>query len=167
MADRSAIEWTETLTARFWSYVDRSDPDGCWPWTAGRFPGGYGQFRAGTRKVKAHRVAYELTHGPLGDGMKTLHKCDHPPCCRPDHLFEGTPGDNARDRNAKGRAAPLTIPPKPGEANPSAKLTWPTVRAIRARRQAGATLGAIATEFGISQSQVRNIVDGRCWKESA
>jgi hypothetical protein len=55
-----------------------------------------------------HRVAWELEHGPIPDGMLILHRCDNPACWAPEHLFLGTQADNVRDMHAKGRhyAAP-------------------------------------------------------------
>ena len=94
------------LDERFWAKVDRASSDACWPWLAthGRF--GYGEFKVGGRSgrsVKAHRVAWELTHGPISDGLFVLHRCDNPPCCNPGHLFLGTHADNMRDMAQKGR----------------------------------------------------------------
>jgi len=48
-------------------------------------------------------VAWEDVNGPISDGLWVLHRCDNPPCCRPDHLFLGTPADNTADMIAKGR----------------------------------------------------------------
>ena len=56
---KSKIEWTEDLKRRFWSYVAISGADECWPWMGGCFENGYGQFRLGEKKVKAHRISYE------------------------------------------------------------------------------------------------------------
>lgn len=90
----------------FWSKVDTTGE--CWLWLAARIPPyGYGNFggtQDGVRWVKlAHRHAYELAHGPIPEGMWVLHRCDNPPCVRPDHLFLGTHADNMRDMVAKGR----------------------------------------------------------------
>lgn len=100
-----------TPEERFWAKVDRSNPDGCWTWTAAVFKDrlGYDKFQAGSnrateRAVYAHRFSWELHFGPITNGLHVLHKCDNPPCVRPDHLFLGTPKDNVDDMVRKGRA---------------------------------------------------------------
>jgi hypothetical protein len=55
----------------------------------------------GTRA--AHQVAWELARGPR-NGLWVLHKCDNPPCVRPDHLYLGSNADNARDMSRRGRS---------------------------------------------------------------
>lgn len=92
--------------ARFWSKVAKGD--GCWLWQAsvlGR--GGHGQFtvRVGGKQLHlyAHRVSWELTHGPIPEGQCVCHHCDVPLCVRPDHLFLGTQADNLNDARAKAR----------------------------------------------------------------
>jgi hypothetical protein len=92
-----------TRIARFWAKVDRSDPDGCWPWIGHRIRKGYGIHWAFNRKTVAHRRAYELTYGSIPDGLFVCHHCDNPPCCNPDHLFVGTNSDNMQDCIRKGR----------------------------------------------------------------
>ena len=53
----------------------------------------------------AHRMAWELEHGPIPGDLWVLHRCDNPPCVRLDHLFLGTHADNMADKVAKGRQA--------------------------------------------------------------
>lgn len=87
--------------------------DGCWLWTGktkkprnperGRAGFGYGLLERNRREIRAHRFSYELFVEPIPAGLLVLHECDNPPCVRPDHLFVGTNGDNARDAVAKGR----------------------------------------------------------------
>lgn len=94
---------------RFWSHVDKSGE--CWEWTAARQPSGYGKMVVGSRLdgsrrfPPSHRLAWELTHGPIPQGLHVLHHCDNPPCCNPAHRFLGTDADNAADKVAKGRQA--------------------------------------------------------------
>lgn len=95
----------KTIAERFWEKVDVRGPDECWPWMAG-LRQGYGRFTITHGKgVQAHRVAYELTKGPIPPGLDVLHDCDFPPCCNPSHLWPGTNLDNVRDSVAKGRRA--------------------------------------------------------------
>lgn len=98
---------------RFWSKVAVVPGDGCWEWIAGlKGNNGYGDFSLGVgRNIGAHRFAWAITNGPIGDGLFVCHRCDNRKCVRPDHLFLGTAGDNNRDMFAKGRAKPTT-PPK-------------------------------------------------------
>lgn len=87
----------------FWSNVDQSGS--CWVWLRSRSGGrmGYGRVQFRGRLEVAHRVAWTLAIGPIPEGLFVLHKCDNPPCVRPDHLFLGTAQDNSRDRDEKGR----------------------------------------------------------------
>jgi hypothetical protein len=81
---------------RFWSKVEKSDY--CWMWTASCTAQGYGQFvSADGSIVGAHRYCYEITKGPIPEGLKVLHTCDVRACVRPDHLYAGTHEDNMRD----------------------------------------------------------------------
>lgn len=82
----------KSMEDRFWSKVDQSD--GCWMWMAHRERGGYGTFRLGARKVKAHRLSYELTLGPITPGMELDHICHNRGCVNPSHLREATRKQN-------------------------------------------------------------------------
>jgi hypothetical protein len=95
---------TGTPEQRFWPRVRKST--GCWEWTGGRYKsGGYGQFKASVGQVRAHRFSWELHNGPIPDGMWVLHRCDNPPCVRPEHLYLGTVRENVRDMIERGRGA--------------------------------------------------------------
>jgi hypothetical protein len=96
-----------TFEHRFWSRVDRSA--GCWEWQGARNGAGYGVVSRDGRDHGAHRVAWELTHGPIPDGLFALHHCDNPPCVRPEHLYLGTAGDNLRDTHARHPTYTATI----------------------------------------------------------
>lgn len=80
----------------FWILVDVRGPDDCWPWKGGRNALGYGGFRARV----AHKVAYELTVGPVPPGKVLDHfKCDNPPCCNPRHVRPVTNRENVLRSN--------------------------------------------------------------------
>jgi hypothetical protein len=101
------ILWGSTLADKFWRYVKRGD--GCWEWQGHRDKKGYGRIQAGRElPMPAHRASYILNVGPIpDDGTEwcVCHRCDNPPCVRPDHLFLGTDKDNHDDMVRKGRHA--------------------------------------------------------------
>lgn len=127
---------------------------GCWEWTASKTSSGYGKIFVVGRLRAAHRVSYELRHGPIQDGMHVLHRCDNPSCINPDHLFLGTDADNAADKVAKGRQ------PR-GSWHYKAKISEDDVLAIlSAKNEAPKNL---AMQFGVSPSTISLIRSGKIW----
>jgi hypothetical protein len=65
---------------------------GCWVWQKAVSADGYGRISVGSRadgtraNGYAHRVSYELTRGPIPNGLHLDHLCRNPPCVNPDHL---------------------------------------------------------------------------------
>jgi hypothetical protein len=104
-----------TTDERFWSHVEKTE--GCWTWTGALTGKGYGSFgfRCEGRivVVAAHRYAYEFEYGAIEGHIhhvehleiSVCHRCDNPPCVRPDHLFLGDDAANMADKLAKGRQA--------------------------------------------------------------
>lgn len=148
------------LTAeKFWAKTHQ-EPNGCWTWTGTRSPDGYGLVRGPKRtQIRAHRFAYELTLGPIPDGLFVCHKCDNPPCCNPAHFFLGTHQENQADRIAKGRSSH-------GERVHFSKLRVSQVAEIRARYAAGGTSHSVlARDYGVSPSLIGFIVTRKIWKQ--
>lgn len=83
----------------FWDNVPYRGA-GCWEWTGPRDRAGYGTWG----NFRAHRLVLSTA---LGRALKAdefaCHRCDNPPCVRPDHLFVGTAHENSLDMVAKGR----------------------------------------------------------------
>lgn len=147
----------KSLSERFWSRVDTSDD--CWVWIGAKQDLGYGIIEddAGVTRRATH-VAWEVTYGSIPDGMRLLHRCDNPPCVRPDHLFLGTQADNVDDMIAKGRN-------QHGETAAIAKLTEANVIEIRRRVATGTeTRGQIAADFGICVGTISDIAHRKSWK---
>lgn len=150
------------VAARFWSKVVRPATSDCWLWNGANDGGsGYGSFMLDGLGQKAHRIAWELTRGPIPDGLRVLHRCDNPPCVRPNHLYVGTMSDNMKEMWNKGRHS--TPGRRKGEASHLSKLTAEQVIRIRALARQGLTQQAIATQFGVTQTNVGQIVSRKIW----
>lgn len=162
---KTKIEWTDELIKRFWGYVNKTP--NCWLWKAGCFSKGYGQFRVGKKKVRAHRFAYELIYGTILRGVSVCHTCDNPKCVNPKHLFLATAKGNALDREAKKRHPHLDGYDKSGANNPATKLTQRAVQQIKQLRKLGYTYRDLAKRFGVSYSQIGNIIRGESWQIKA
>jgi hypothetical protein len=119
------------------------------------------------KRVGAHRRAWELTAGPIPDGLHVLHRCDNRRCVNGHHLFLGSNAENVQDMVEKGRS---TLCGRRGEDNGNARLTNEHVCEIRKRRAAARkTWGlqtALANEYGVSPSCIRLIVRGELWPNS-
>lgn len=152
------------LQARFWSKVNLGA--GCWEWKGPRAKTGYGTINVNGMTATAHRVAWILVNGTIPPGLHVLHRCDNPPCVRPDHLFLGTHDDNMRDCSSKGRCGSTIHPERRprGERHPGTRLTAELVRQIRALRVEGATCAALARRFGVSRGTIHNVVARRTWR---
>ena len=168
------------IAERFAEKVAVGGPDECWLWTGVPTRKGYGEMRIGGRvgrSVRAHRLAWQLTNGPIPDGLHVLHTCDNPPCVNPAHLWVGTNQDNVDDRERKGRnthvfltgalslsrSRPEVMPR--GEQHGMHKLTAPDVLEIRRRYPLGrVTRPRLATEYGVGETAIANVLNGKTWR---
>jgi hypothetical protein len=121
---------------------------GCLIWLGGTTERGYGKMTFEYKTLLAHRVSWELRHGPIPHGLLICHRCDTPACVNPDHLFLGTPQDNMDDMAAKGRSKPPRT------------FSEDEVRLIRST--ARQTM-ALAERFGVSRTTIKQIRSGRTY----
>jgi len=160
---------SDAIIARFWGKVDKHGPvpiarpdlGSCWLWTgsrrAGRGECHYGQFilprwNGKQRNVYAHRLAYELTFGPLPAGTPCVcHRCDRPNCVNPAHLFLGTQLDNLTDARRKGRLI---------DGLHVRKISDEAVADIRANYRRRVNGKQLAARHGITLTHLLRIVRG-------
>lgn len=134
--------------------------EGCWIWRAQRDRRGYGvydKYENAKRQFRkfAHRYMWEITFGPIPDGINVCHKCDNPPCVNPNHLFLGTHADNCADKVSKKRH-------RFGERVNFAKLSESQVKEILTMRHL--PVQKVADIFGVTYGPIYAIFRGKTWK---
>ena len=150
------------LVVRFWARVepfDVRDGSACAVWLGHRLPAGYGTLTDAHGVTHyAHRVSWELLHGPIPEGQVVRHLCDRPECVRPGHLEVGTYAENAADMVAAGRSRVLP------------RLTDDDVRAIRHAYATGRwSQGDLSRMFlgsGAGQPAIQRIVTGKTYPKA-
>jgi hypothetical protein len=145
--------WTDSDVNRFWAKVQKSE--GCWEWVGHRDKDGYGSIRAQGTRIRAHRMAWQLSNEDIPEGLMVLHKCDNPPCCNPAHLYVGGNSDNMKDKFERNRQS------NAGIKNAMSKLTDQDILAIRSDPRQHQV---IASEYHITPSTVSHILAGAGWR---
>src|SRR5215218_39126 len=74
-----------SLQERLERSVDRSGEHHVWLGALNEVRG-TGRLKVGGRNTTAHRIAWEIAHGPLGPGRRVLPCPDDPRCVRMDEL---------------------------------------------------------------------------------
>lgn len=128
-------------------------------------PDGYSQVRVTVNKVDyvalSHRIVWANKNGPIPLGIEINHDNGRRSDNRPGNLLPATPsGNSLHAYEVLGRA------PTRGEANGRAKLSESQVAKIR-QRHAGGDIAqrALAREYGVSHTQIRQIISGKQWRE--
>lgn len=100
----------ERLAARSAPATTLHNGTACIEWRGTRTPGGYGQMSVDNRHQYVHRLAWELTHGPIPSGLQIDHLCRNRACLNPDHLEPVTGEENTRRAAAAVEACPQGHP---------------------------------------------------------
>lgn len=137
------IDELAEVAARFWPKTEEG-PDGCLLWTGAESVNGYGGFRVADTVAQAHRVAYELSQGPIPAGFIVRQKCHNRLCMR--HLELGTHADNSRDMIEAGRGA-SGMAPEDGHS-------------IRGHQLLGLSRKQTVEDFGVTMRQVDRVRAG-------
>ena len=73
----------------------------CLVWAGARDSSGYGHLKAAGRRVAAHRLAWELSNGPIPPGLHLDHICWNKACCEVSHLRLATHAQNVRYQSGR------------------------------------------------------------------
>jgi DNA-binding transcriptional regulator YiaG len=143
--------------------------EGCWEWRGAKSQNrgktkGYGKWwlpGQGKRgqALYTNRLMYCFSRRVTMSSIKELnilHECDNPPCVRPSHLRLGTMADNIVDMISKQRM-------HRGSARGMAKLNEQQAVEIRELQVLGISRKSIAVRFGVSESTIRALEEGRTW----
>lgn len=69
----------------------------CWLWT-GTLNNGRGTIRINGHRIRADRLIWQLTHGPIAPRLELWRHCPHPACVNPRHHRLHHPRENYTNR---------------------------------------------------------------------
>lgn len=141
--------------------LTQRDGNGCLIWCGTKNVRGYGQISIGARGSAkiflAHRLSYLVHKGDIPRGYYVCHSCDNTSCVNPDHLWLGTPKDNAKDCYNKNRT-PF------GDRQHLAKLNNDKVANIREIYKKGNIFYKdLSMMFGVSVTTIWQIINNKTW----
>lgn len=157
---------------------------GCWLWVAAvssQKAGGRPKIVNSKKPVSAYRYSYERFVGPIPVGKIICHKCNVSICVNPDHLYAGTPKDNAQDAVRAGtnffvanqeavQSARRNFLRKRGfkrqATGRKSKLSECQWVEIERRIGAGEAGDALGREFGINGNSLRRMLVRRKYRAS-
>lgn len=160
----SRVQWTlERMKLN--CMIDRSE---CWNWSGCVQANGYGRVRFKGKTVYAHRLAFFFFHGRWPKFLG-CHTCDNRKCCNPEHVHDADHQWNSSDASQKGRTSSgvkhaLTVL-KHARKIGNAKLTEADAQKIRELLSSGESVGKVASDFGVSKSNVWLIRKGKAWRQ--
>lgn len=167
---------TDKRVSKFWRMVSiTANDDRCWLWngSVNSKTKQYGRVTIEGVIINTHRLAYFIHYKIDPKDKLVCHSCDNPKCVNPKHLWLGTEEDNRKDmylkrRNARGDSSTYRKYPekrKHGEKNCCAKLTEENVLEIKTLYASGDYYQMdLARKFGVSQTAIWYILNGRNWK---
>lgn len=127
-----------------WNRIDRKSDSECWLWTGCINDRGHGYIRIANKYLFVHRVAWEITRGQkLQSNMWIDRTCGNNRCCNPRHL---------------------QIKATRGSGHYKSKLTEDDVIEIYKLWMSGQAQHRIASQFDVSRSNIRHIINRRSWK---
>ncbi len=147
--------YTQEEIAKFNSKLSSSNQNGCILWNGSKMQNGYGEIFFYKRRRYAHRVCYEIHKGSIPKGMYICHKCDNRLCVNIEHLFLGTPTQNAHDMIQKNRhnwEAMIR-----GTREKIAKLKDYDVINVKKLLLAGISRRAIAKKYSVCKGTIDNV----------
>jgi hypothetical protein len=138
---------------------------------------GYARVRIANKLMFMHRYIWEKYNGVIPAGLVVCHSCDEPLCINVDHLFLGTPQDNIKDMNTKGRHFIWTPErraklgkknkghfARKGSDNPRSKLTEEIVRLLRTSERK-VSIKKLCEKYAVSENTIYSIWRRRTWKD--
>jgi HNH endonuclease len=128
--------------------------DDCLIWPFACCTPGYGIFSYQRKRYLAHRFMCEQKNGPPpSEDYQAAHSCGNRRCFNPMHLSWKTGTDNQLDRRTHGT-----------HNKKRTKITLVQARQVR-RLRGIETATETAAKYGITESNVRHIQNGKTWRE--
>lgn len=135
---------TKSLQQKILDNISVVSESGCWIWTGSLANEGYATITHNKRRIMVHREIRHIFAGEqIRQGQWACHTCDVRCCVNPEHIYYGSPRDNAIDTLSRG-----------GRDN---TLSLGQVREIYLSRDSGKSLARI---FGCSETTISKIRRG-------